>query len=169
MPVLETARLILRAHTADDFDAMHAMWSDPAMVRHISGTPSTREQSWQRLLRYGGLWPLLGFGYWAVVDRQTGGFAGEVGFANFGRDIEPPLGDWPEAGWLIAPRFQGQAYATEALTAAFGWFEAAFPERETACLIDPDNAPSLAIAEKFGFCRPTETVYRGGSTLILTR
>ena len=66
MPVLETERLILRAHRLDDFPAFAAMWAEPLTVRYISGKPSTENQSWMRLLTFSGLWPLLGFGIWAV-------------------------------------------------------------------------------------------------------
>jgi len=41
IPIVETARLILRAHGAADYDACVAMWADPLVVRHISGVPST--------------------------------------------------------------------------------------------------------------------------------
>ena len=39
-----------------------------------------------------GLWSLLGFGYWAIEEKAAGGFVGELGFADFKRDIEPSLG-----------------------------------------------------------------------------
>ena len=42
---IETQRLILREHTLQDFDALHAMWSEPAVYRHIIGRPSTREEA----------------------------------------------------------------------------------------------------------------------------
>jgi RimJ/RimL family protein N-acetyltransferase len=76
---IETHRLILREHTLEDFDALHAMWSEPAVCRHIIGRPSTREEAWSRLLRYSGHWRLLGYGYWAVEERVTGDFVGEMG------------------------------------------------------------------------------------------
>ena len=68
IPVLETERLLLRAPSADDLDASTAMWSNPAVVRHIGGKPFTREEVWSRILRARGLWPMLGYGYWAVYD-----------------------------------------------------------------------------------------------------
>ena len=49
-PVIETARLRLRAHRPGDFDACRAMWSDPEVVRHIGGTPASGGDAWRRLL-----------------------------------------------------------------------------------------------------------------------
>src|SRR3954471_2867828 len=62
----------MRGHALADLAGSAAMWADPAVVRHITGKPSTPEESWSRLLRYGGLWTLLGFGYWLVEEREVG-------------------------------------------------------------------------------------------------
>lgn len=56
-----------------------------------------RHRSWD-VSRYAGQWSLLGYGYWVVEDKRTGRFAGEVGFADFKRVIEPSLDGVPEIG-----------------------------------------------------------------------
>ena len=117
-PVIETKRLRLRGHQLSDFKASFAMWSNPLVTRYISGTPSTEQQSWARLLNYTGHWALLGFGYWLIEEKATGAFVGELGFANFKRIINPPIGDTPEAGWVLAPEMHGKGYATEMARAA---------------------------------------------------
>lgn len=86
-PTLITERLRLDAHTLDDFDSLAALWADPLVVRYIGGTPRDREDSWGRLMRYVGHWALLGYGYWAVRDKQSGEYLGSIGFSNFLRDI----------------------------------------------------------------------------------
>src|ERR1700690_3739295 len=111
VPVLETERLRLRGHRLDDFPASAAMWADPAVSRQLGRKPFTEEESWTRLLRYVGHWSLLGFGYWVVEEKASGKFAGEVGFADYMRNIEPPL-NAPEIGWALASRFHGKGYAT---------------------------------------------------------
>lgn len=50
-PVLQSDRLILRPHRAEDFEDVAALWADPDVVRYIGGTPSSRSESWGRLLR----------------------------------------------------------------------------------------------------------------------
>ena len=42
VPVIETDRLILRAHRLEDFPALAAMWGDSAVSRFAGGKPSTR-------------------------------------------------------------------------------------------------------------------------------
>ena len=58
-PELRTDRLVLRGHSRDDYSDMVAMWSHPDIVRFIGGRPSTAEETWARLMRYGGFWALL--------------------------------------------------------------------------------------------------------------
>jgi RimJ/RimL family protein N-acetyltransferase len=62
-----------------------------------------------------------------VVDRASQRFVGEVGFADFRREINPPL-DAPEAGWVLASWAAGNGLATEAMIAALRWADAAVQE-----------------------------------------
>jgi RimJ/RimL family protein N-acetyltransferase len=101
IPTLETGRLILRPHRREDFDSCAALWANPDVVRYIGGKPFTREEVWARLLRYAGHWQWLGFGFWALEEKETGAFAGELGFAEFMRDLEFPR-PWA-SGSRLAP------------------------------------------------------------------
>lgn len=150
-PILETERLVLRGHRIDDFPASAAMWADPRVVARISGAPSTREQSWSRLLRYAGHWRLLGFGYWAVESRIDGAFLGEVGLADYHRDTDPDLAGRPEAGWVFAAAAHGRGYATEAVTRMLAWADARLDAPVTAALFDPAHAASIRVARKAGY------------------
>ncbi|GAA4478780.1 GNAT family N-acetyltransferase [Gluconacetobacter asukensis] len=149
--IIETDRLRLTLHESTDFGPLAEMWADPAVVRHISGRPATAQESWARLLRYRGLWPVLGFGYWCVRTRDGDRYVGDVGFADFKRDTDPLLGGVPEAGWVLAPWAHGRGYATEALRGALEWLDRSTPFRRAVCLVAPDNRPSLRVAEKTGF------------------
>jgi RimJ/RimL family protein N-acetyltransferase len=166
---IETPRLILRGHTLEDFEALHAMWNEPAVYRHITGRPSTREESWNRLLRYIGHWILLGYGYWAVEERATVRFLGEMGFADFHRDIDPPLEGRPELGWVIKTAAHGMGYATEALNTIAAWGDAHFGGKETVCMIAPENTASIRVAKKIGFVEKLETTYKGEPTVVFYR
>jgi RimJ/RimL family protein N-acetyltransferase len=173
-PEIDTERLTLRAHALSDFDESAAMWGDPLVTRHIGGRPFTAEEVWGRLLRYAGLWALLGYGYWVVRERATGRFVGEVGLADFRRDITPSLGGAPEAGWVLAPSAHGHGFATEAVSAVLAWGDEQLAKPgqgrpRMVCLIDPGNAASLRVAEKCGFRELARGEYRGEGTLILER
>jgi RimJ/RimL family protein N-acetyltransferase len=166
---IETKRLTLRGHTLQDFDALHAMWSEPAVYRHIIGRPSTREEAWSRLLRYCGHWSLFGYGYWVVEERATGNYVGEIGFADYHRDIDPPLDGRPELGWALKTAVHRKGYATEALQAVTAWGDAHFAGKETSAIIAPENTASMRVAEKIGFVRKLETTYKDAPTLVFFR
>ena len=167
--MIDTERLILRRHRVDDLAACAAMWADPAVTRFIGGRPFTAEESWARLLRYAGLWSLLGFGYWAIEERATGGFIGELGFADFRRDITPSLEGLPELGWALATDARGRGYASEAIGAALAWGDRRLAAKRTVCLIHPDNAPSLRVAAKAGYRELRQTTYKGQPTVVFIR
>ena len=154
----------MRPPTRDDFEDSVAMWGDPIVVRHIGYKPFTREATWARLLRYVGHWQLLGYGMWTVRERATGAFVGEVGLLEAMREISPPL-DAPELGWVLAKHAHGKGYATEAVHAALAWGRR-LGDRFTA-IIDPDNAPSLRVAEKCGFREVRRPTYNDESIVVM--
>ena len=164
VPVIATDRLTLRGHRVDDHAACTRLWADPEVVRYIGGRVFSAEESWAKLLRYAGLWSLLGFGYWAIEEAQSGRFVGELGFADFKREIEPSLGGRPELGWALASTAHGKGYATEAVRGALAWGDARFGATGTICLIHPDNAASLRVAAKAGYREWRRTTYKGQPT-----
>ena len=168
-PELMTDRLTLRAHTLADFEDSCAMWADEGVTRYIGGRPATREECWSRLLRYAGLWALLGYGYWVVRETATGHFVGEVGFANFARELDPPFGDTPEIGWALSPTAHGQGYATEAVRAVTTWGDHRFGHARTVCMISPENTPSIRVAEKCGYREYARTSFKGAPTVLFER
>lgn len=169
IPVLETERLVLRGHEIADLDDCAAMWADPLVTRHIGGRPLGAEEVWARVLRYAGLWSLLGFGYWTVRTRAAGLFVGEVGLADFRRAVVPAIDGIPEVGWALAPWAQGQGFATEAVRAALAWSDGELGAPETACLINPSNEASIRVAAKCGYHEAEHATYRHLPTIIYRR
>jgi RimJ/RimL family protein N-acetyltransferase len=169
VPVLETERLMLRGHRLDDFAHCAAMWADPEVTRYIGGKPLSEEECWARLLRYVGHWALMGFGYWVAEERATGTFVGEIGFADYKRDLEPSLKGVPEIGWVLASQTKGRGYATEAVRAALVWGDAHFSSGRTACIIAPENLASIRVAVKCGYRESQMATYKGHPTLMFVR
>ena len=169
VPVLETERLRLRGHCLSDFAHVAAMWSDPEVTRYTVGRPLSQEDSWSRLLRYAGHWSMQGFGYWLIEVRATAAFVGEIGFADYKRDITPSLQGMPESGWALMTQARGRGYATEAARATHAWGDRHFGAVPTACLIDPDNLVSMHVARKLGYVEWRRATYRNSPTLIFIR
>ena len=105
-----TQRLLLREFTADDVDALHALDSDPRVMRYLGdGRPSTRDESEAgiaRVLRRYTEHP--GQGVWHVSRRDTGQFIGWVSlkFAGDSPDVE--------VGYRYVYDAWGHGFATEA-------------------------------------------------------
>lgn len=161
----QSPRLVFAPHVSSDLDESAAMWSDPEVTRFIGGRVVPREEAWARLLRSVGHWQVFGYGYWVVRDR-AGRFVGEVGFAEFHREIEPAL-DAPETGWVLARWAHGQGFASEAVRAALAWADERFAR--TQCVIDPGNTASIRVAEKCGFALRAHGSYRGAPVLVMER
>jgi len=169
IPVLESERLRLRGHGLRDFAACAAMWGDPVVSRQLGRKPFTEEESWTRLLRYVGHWSLLGFGYWVVEEKTSGKFAGEVGFADYKRDMQSPVKGLPEIGWVLPAWAHGKGYATEAAKAALRWGDEHFSPPRTTCIISPENVASIRVAEKCGYRDLQLTLYKGQPTIVFAR
>lgn len=168
-PVLETPRLRLRPFRAGDLEPQWASMTDPQVVRFLGGVPQSREETWRKILASPGLWALIGYGYWIAERREDGAYLGQVGFADFKRDLVPNIEGLPEMGWIMAREAQGQGYATEAVLAALAWADDALGGGEIVAIIGHENATSIRLAEKAGFIRREEASYKGEPILLFRR
>ncbi len=169
VPVIETERLRLRGHRAADLVECTAMWGEPEVIRHTTARVLTEEETWTRLLRYTGLWQLLGYGYWAVEEKATGAYIGDMGFADFHREIAPSVAGFPEMGWMLRTSAHGKGYATEMVRGALAWADRTLPERRTVCIIHVENAASLRLAAKCGFREYCRTTYKESPVALFER
>jgi len=150
VPGLATPRLTLSAPGPQDLEDSAAMWADPAVYGMIGGRAFSREEVWQRLLRYVGHWQIVGYGSWTVREAASGRYVGEVGLMDSRRATEPGFEGTPEAGWALAPWAHGRGYAGEAVGAMLGWADAQGIPR-TVCIIDAANAASIRLAARVGY------------------
>ena len=168
-PRLETERLILRDFKRDDLDALAATLGDIAVVRHLTGEPINREDSLRRLFMAVGQWPVIGMGMWAVEQKSDGKLVGHVGFFDMQRDIVPSLIGLPEMGWIFDTSVHGQGIAYEACVAALNWLDAALGPVDVPAIIAVDNIASLKLAEKLGFVREPDGIYKGEPIAVVRR
>jgi RimJ/RimL family protein N-acetyltransferase len=160
---------VLRLYAPQDFDALHALSSEPAMWAYSERGPMAPDESWARLLRQAGHWALRGYGVFAIQEKSTGLLVGETGFADFHRGFGGDFDPFPEACWSIRSDRHGRGYATEAAAAALAWIEAKTGAKRTVCLIHAANATSHRVAAKLGYVPFRAVEYRGYSGLLLRR
>jgi RimJ/RimL family protein N-acetyltransferase len=112
---------------------------------------------------------LLGFGYWAVQWKDSARLIGDVGFANWERDISPSLHGLPEGGWVFSSEAHGRGIATEAVNAALVWMDEKFGAKTTACIIGPGNAASIRLAQRVGYREYGRSEFKGSQMIQFRR
>jgi len=158
-PRIETERLVLRAFDLRDLDYFLAFFSDAQASEHVGG-PSSREDTWRRMLTGSALWALTGIGMWVIARRDDDRAIGHGGFFDFLRTCEPSIAGEIEMGWILAPEAHGQGLAREACEAMLSWFDQNFGRKPIWALISPGNDPSMRLAERLGFVRDVDGTYR---------
>ncbi|SEM99398.1 Protein N-acetyltransferase, RimJ/RimL family [Loktanella fryxellensis] len=146
MTTLQTSRLTLRHPDAGDWGAFRDfMMSDRAAQFTQNGDLG---RAWRSFAAELGHWDIFGYGMWAVTLRGDRTALGLIG------PWTPP--DWPEPeiGWMIFdPATEGTGIATEAARASLTYAFNALGWTTAVSYIHPDNARSIALAERLGAVR----------------
>ena len=142
IPVIETARLRLRAPRIEDFGT-YADIAGGARSEGIGG-PMSRAEAWADFMQVMGTWLLRGHGGWTIEDRET---ADVLGFVLIG--FEP--GDQePELGFMLTGEAEGRGIAAEAARAARDHGFGPFGLGSMVSYVSMDNARSIALVRRIG-------------------
>lgn len=142
IPVLETARLRLRAPRITDFQ-FYARIACSQRARFMGG-PMTREEAWDDFARTCSVWLWRGHGAWVMVGKADGAPLGVVllGFEPGDQD--------PELGIALIQAAEGRGLALEAAQAARDYaFRSLELPRLVSCVF-PENTRSIALMERMG-------------------
>jgi RimJ/RimL family protein N-acetyltransferase len=82
----------------------------------------------------------------AVLDVESGLVVGRAGFHG-----PPDADDVVELGYAIDPAFRRQGFARAALSALLSWARSDPCISKVRASVRPDNVPSMALVESFGF------------------
>lgn len=168
--IIETERLLMRRPIAADFPDFAEMARDPTMFTYSEREGAmTGEEAWALLLRHIGYWSSRGYGVFALEEKATGRFVGQVGASDFRRELGADFDPWPELTWSVAAPARGRGLATEAVAAALDWLRAQAAPPRSVCLIHEANAPSLRVADKLGYKELRRCRYRGYPAILFER
>ena len=140
---LETERLILRKPIPADYPAMERFYLDDRS-KYIRAEAEIGK-AWRSFAMFFGHWDIKGFGLLALTlkgDNTAFGMAGPYDPA-----------DWPEPelGWsLWDAAYEGKGYINEAITAIRAHLYRDCGWTTVVSYIDPENARSIAAAERLG-------------------
>lgn len=141
-PTLATRRLTLRMPRLPDFEPRAAFYASPRSEHE--GGPLSRPAAWRIWASEVAQWPLMGYGPFAVEDRQTGAYLGEVGIYHAAEYPEPEL------GWFVTPEAEGRGIAAEAARAVMDWARDGLGWAELVSIIEPANTRSIALGLRLG-------------------
>ena len=111
IPLLETARLVLRTFRLDDLPLYAELNADPYVTRYLGGAlPSDESDAIAEWAQ--DLYEREGIGLLAVERQEDGAFLGMCGLHHF-----HPYPDEIEVGWRLARMYWGNGYASEAAAA----------------------------------------------------
>ena len=142
VPTLLTERLVMRALDARDVPGALAFYRTER-ARFVGG-PLDEGEAWRKLAAYLGHWRLRGDGGWLLEEREGGravGFAGVVAW---------PEKPEPEIGWMAYEGGEGRGLIAEAVRAALAFVRDDLGWTRAVSFIAPDNARSIALAERLG-------------------
>lgn len=142
-PIIVTERLILRPPAPEDFEAWVAFSADAETMRFLGGA-KPRAEAWRSFCTMAGAWHIAGFAMFSLIERASGTWIGRVGPWR-------PEG-WPgnEVGWGVAQSHAGKGFAREAAIASIDYAVETLGWDDVIHTIDPDNAASIALAQRIG-------------------
>ena len=138
MTEIVTPRLRLRRARADDLEALHAVFTQPAAMRYWSTPPHTELQQTREWLD----------GMIASPAALSDDFIVEYQGVAIGK-----AGCWrlPSIGYILHPDRWGQGLAREALTAVVAHVFATRDIEAINADVDPRNEGSLKLLDRLGF------------------
>ncbi len=155
----ETERLVLRAATPADAEAVFAFNTHPEVMRY-TGEPMPRSVKDVRdMLAAYPDFERHGYGRWLCVEKKS---SRVIGFA--GLKVLEELGE-VDLGYRLLPEFWGRGLATEAASACVGFGLDGLRLKSIIGLVLPENLASIRVLEKVGMTFDGATSYGGDPCL----
>lgn len=149
--LFETERLCVRRITAEDLDAMAAVYGDAEAMRWVGeGEPLSRDGCAAWLGVTFGNYETRGYGMSAVELRETGRVIGFCGLVHPGGQPEA------EIKYAFLRESWGRGFATEVVRGMLDYGARSLGLREIVATVYPDNSASRRVLFKAGM-RETET------------
>jgi RimJ/RimL family protein N-acetyltransferase len=155
---LQTERLAMRPPEEGDVDDLLRFHDDPLVLKVFGAADRDEVAEWAAIARRD--WDQRGHGRVVLLDREDGSFLGRSGLRHW------PGFDEVEVGWSLTARARGRGLATEAGRA---WLEWGFRELGAPYFtanIAPDNAASIAVAERLGMAPLREDTLHGDPVVV---
>ena len=110
------------------------------------GQLETLDDTRAAIARVQGRWAAFGYGWWSLIDRETGALAGAACLQHLGHDAANPH----EIGWRLRRTRWGEGLATEAARTILQHAFTAVDAPRVCAIRHPDNLASKRVMERIG-------------------
>lgn len=142
---LTTERLRLIPFAMEHLEGLYEINADPDVMRYIRPVQTKDEvENW--ITGQQSAWAKYGFGWWAIVHRDTQAVIGAACLQHLAHLETNPL----EIGWRLRPAAQGKGYATEAGRAAMAFAFNVIGVSKLMSVAHPENVGSTRVMERLG-------------------
>ncbi len=148
--IAESKRLRLREMCPSDLESFASFgdaWCSEILRPLLGSGPEEADGLIRSYIRT--IYPFYDYGMWTVERKEDGAIVGICGLGNC-RIGEMAVTD---AGYYIAPEYRRQGYGEESTRLAITYAKEYLELPELYIVIEGENAPSKALAEKLGFVR----------------
>jgi RimJ/RimL family protein N-acetyltransferase len=159
--IIETERLLLTELGMDAVGHIMEIFSDPIAMQYYPST-KTEDDAIQWINRNQLRYETYGIGLWAAILKEPGVFAGMVGLVP--QDVESK--EEVEIGYLFIRSFWGNGYATEGAIACRDYGFNHLGHNRLVSIINPDNNPSIRVAERVGMHREKRIIQWGREHIL---
>lgn len=135
----ETDRCLIRELSLSDLPALYELYDKPGMTDFVEPLYDYETELEYQKAYIENMYGFYEYGMWLVFSRETGKLIGRAGLEH------------NEMGYMIAPKFQNQGYATEVCRFIIDYARENTDFEELYCRIDEKNVASVRLAKRLGF------------------
>lgn len=148
-PVLHTDRLLLRALTPDDAEAMFALRSDPRAMQYVPRPLArTREDAAAHIAMILAEQKANNCIQWVIALKDDPAMMGVIGYWRM-----KPEHYRTELGYMLLPANWGRGIISEAIAVVVDHAFHVLGFHSIEAIVDPRNPASMRVLEKNGFVR----------------
>ena len=151
MTMLTTDRLRLEPFHERHASGLHAMNTDPEVMRYLFARPETLADTLESIRRVQARWQRWGTSWWSFIEPASGAVVGAGCIQHLRTDGDEPDPACPlEIGWRLRRDHWHQGLASEAAVAMAGFAFEALGAPLLYAVCDPANHASAAVMKRLG-------------------
>lgn len=147
MNTVETERLNIREITSKDLINLRLVLSDAEVMKYSIVGVHTDEDIKKYIINCQQQYCTYGYGQWAMFLKENDKFVGICGLNNHVVENHDLL----HVSYRLVSSQQGKGFASEATVGITKFCKRELKLNTVAVLIDPENKPSLKVAQNAGF------------------